>query len=98
MWYVIIILLLYFVPAITAYENKKKNKQSVLVINLFLGWSIIGWIVALAMAVGKDKETVIKKDVSVNTTTDELEKLVKLKDKGALTQEEFEKQKQKILS
>jgi len=39
---------LYFLPFIIA--RKKHNSGSVFVVNLFLGWTIIGWIVALAMA------------------------------------------------
>jgi len=53
---IIIGLLVYFVPTIVAYNAKpaKRNRASILVINLFLGWSIIGWVIALAMAVGKE--------------------------------------------
>lgn len=50
----IIILVIYFIPAITGYMAKKKNKQAILVLNLLLGWSIIGWIIALVWATTKD--------------------------------------------
>jgi len=56
MFYAILIIFIYFIPAINAYSNKKNNKSSVLVINIFLGWTLIGWVVALAMSMGKDKE------------------------------------------
>jgi hypothetical protein len=42
--------ILYFVPTIVAATRKVRNLGSVIVINLFLGWTFIGWIVALAMA------------------------------------------------
>jgi hypothetical protein len=42
---------IYFIPTIVAYGRKVANAGSVLVVNLFLGWTFIGWIVALAMAV-----------------------------------------------
>jgi len=42
---------LYFVPSIVAVLRHVPNTASVFVINLFLGWSFIGWVVALAMAV-----------------------------------------------
>lgn len=42
---------LYFVPTIVAFSREVVNAGSVLVINLFLGWTLIGWVVALAMAV-----------------------------------------------
>jgi hypothetical protein len=46
----LILLGFYFLPTIVAVIRKVPNMGSVIVINLFLGWSIIGWIVALAMA------------------------------------------------
>jgi len=46
----ILVLALYFVPTIVAVFRKVTNQGSVAVINIFLGWTFIGWIVALAMA------------------------------------------------
>jgi hypothetical protein len=40
----------YFVPTIIALIRKVPNTGSVVAINLLLGWSLIGWAVALAMA------------------------------------------------
>ena len=45
---------LYFIPSIVAKRNK--NFISVLVINIFLGWTFIGWVVALAVATSEKKE------------------------------------------
>jgi hypothetical protein len=42
---------LYFIPLIVAMVRHVPNVGSVAVINIFLGWTIIGWVVALAMAV-----------------------------------------------
>jgi hypothetical protein len=41
---------LYFVPLVIALMRKVPHLGSVIVINVFLGWTIIGWVVALAMA------------------------------------------------
>ena len=41
----------YWVPTIVAVVRKVPSKGSIIVINFFLGWTIIGWVVALAMAV-----------------------------------------------
>lgn len=51
-----IVLLIYFAPAVTAYQRKTENKIQVLVINTFLGWTFIGWVVALSMAYSKKIE------------------------------------------
>lgn len=40
----------YWAPSITAGIRRVPNTGSVIVVNLFLGWTIIGWIIALAMA------------------------------------------------
>lgn len=45
---------LYFLPAIVASHNHKKNQISILVLNLLLGWTVLGWIGALVWAVSKD--------------------------------------------
>lgn len=49
--------LLYFVPTIIAIARSMRNKGSTIVVNVFLGWTIIGWVVALAMACGKKDST-----------------------------------------
>lgn len=43
---------LYFLPWIVAANRRLPNVGSVAVINILLGWSVIGWVVALAMACG----------------------------------------------
>lgn len=45
-------LALYGLPTIVALYRGMTNTGSVFVVNLFLGWTVIGWIVALAMAAG----------------------------------------------
>lgn len=50
----LVILFFYFVPYLDALSRHKRNSASVLVINAFLGWTVIGWVVALAMAVSPD--------------------------------------------
>ena len=46
----LIILFLYFVPMIVGLIRGVPNIGSIIVINVFLGWTFIGWVVALAMA------------------------------------------------
>ena len=42
----------YFIP--TAMGAKKKNGGAIFMLNLFLGWTLIGWVVALVWASTKD--------------------------------------------
>lgn len=46
----LILVPLYFLPTIVAYRRDVPSFGSVLVIDLFLGWTFIGWVVAFAMA------------------------------------------------
>jgi hypothetical protein len=41
----------YLLPSLIA--KRKPNASSIFVINLLLGWTLIGWVVAMAMAVTK---------------------------------------------
>ena len=43
-------LIIYFAPSIVGGGRHVPNVGSIFVINLFLGWTLIGWVVALAMA------------------------------------------------
>ena len=47
-------LLLYFVPIAVAQYRKASNTTTVVLINIFLGWTIIGWIIALILAFAGD--------------------------------------------
>ena len=45
---------MYFLPTIIAFARSKRDTGAILLLNFFLGWSVIGWIVALVWAVKTD--------------------------------------------
>jgi hypothetical protein len=47
-------LFFYFIPTLLANNNKKQNIAAIGMLNLFLGWTVIGWVLALVWAVSKD--------------------------------------------
>jgi hypothetical protein len=49
------ILFLYFIPSLIAFYRHKKNRRLILILNLFLGVTIVGWIVSLIWANSDDK-------------------------------------------
>jgi hypothetical protein len=49
-------ILIYFVPTIAAMSSKSSSFQAIFILNLFFGWSGIGWLVALAWAVSPPKK------------------------------------------
>lgn len=54
--FAIALLVLYFLPTLLAALRRSKRGWGVMVINVFLGWTFIGWVVALAWAVSSDRQ------------------------------------------
>lgn len=48
--------LLYLLPSIIILIRKAENKKSVILINIFFGWTFIGWLYALVKAFNKESE------------------------------------------
>jgi len=51
---------MYFLPSILALARNKRDTLAIFLLNLFLGWSVIGWIVALVWAVKQDVPAVAR--------------------------------------
>lgn len=49
----------YFIPTIVAIGRKHASAGGIIVLNVLLGWSVIGWIVALAWAFSSPKTTTV---------------------------------------
>jgi hypothetical protein len=48
---VVVALPLYFLPVIIAYLRPAPDRASVVVVSILLGWTYVGWVIALALAV-----------------------------------------------
>jgi len=53
--YVLMAIGLYFLPTIIAFHKKKVNRTAIMILNIFLGWTFIAWVIALMMSVSADK-------------------------------------------
>lgn len=51
-WILTILTALYFLPWAIAATRGKSNSGAIGLLNFLLGWTIIGWIIALVMACG----------------------------------------------
>lgn len=49
-------LFFYFLPTVIANSKKKRNYNAILVLNLLLGWTFLGWVIALVWALTNDPE------------------------------------------
>jgi ABC-type sugar transport system permease subunit len=45
----------YFLPFAIAFNKKRANTGAIFALNLFLGWSLIGWVVALVWALKEEQ-------------------------------------------
>ena len=44
----------YFLPSIVAFARSKRDAASIFVLNLLLGWTAIGWVIALVWSLRAD--------------------------------------------
>lgn len=52
MHFVIVGILLYFLPSIIAHN--KRDFAAIFIVNLLFGWTVVGWIIALVWACAAD--------------------------------------------
>jgi len=92
-----IAVIIYFLPGILA--RKKSNATAIALLNLFLGWTLIGWVILLVWAVSPDKSPIVYyNNKNESSKAEELAKFKKLLDDHVITQAEFEVQKNRILN
>ncbi len=92
-------IVLYFLPAIIAYKKDHANKGIILLLDFLLGWTFLGWAGCLVWAfidTDGSKTSNAFRNVGGNKYED-LERLMKLKENGTITQAEFEVEKAKLL-
>ena len=51
---------LYFLPTIIGFARSKRDAGAILLLNFFLGWTAIGWVIALVWALKQDVPVVIR--------------------------------------
>ena len=81
-------LVIYFLPTIVAIIRKNNSTLAIFILNLLLGWSFIAWVIALVWAFSKNTSSLEAK----------LKNLYILKEKGLITDEEFERKKEELLN
>lgn len=61
----ILVPLIYFAPTFVANNYKHKNVPALLALNVFLGWTGVGWVIALVWALIKEQHEIQSEDKSV---------------------------------
>lgn len=52
----LVIFAIYFLPCIVATLRKHRQQLAIFVLNLLLGWTLVGWVVAMVWACTADVE------------------------------------------
>lgn len=95
--------IIYFIPTMVASANERRNIGAIFALNLFLGWTLVGWVLALVWSLCKDEE-IGKKSIDANEEkineediATQIEKLASLKEKNIISYEEFKAKKKELL-
>lgn len=91
---------LYFLP--TWIGGSKPNGTSIFLLNLLLGWTFVGWVVALVWATSRDTPAVRAplpmRPAPDKSVAKELDILRQLKEDGHLTPEEYAQAKARTIA
>ena len=64
---------IYVLPSIVAFNRTHQNRVAILWLNILLGWSLVGWVIALVWALTANTETKKTYKSSANEPEDGLE-------------------------
>lgn len=85
--------ILYVIPMCIALKRKHPQRFPIGCLNIFLGWTFLGWVICLVWSLSNTKSEV---QISSNKYED-LARLQELKNNGTITETEFEVEKTKLL-
>ena len=94
-----VVVAFYLIPTIIVVKRHHLQKIPIILINILLGWSLIGWVVALVWACMQSKPRVVHIN-NESTSTDlvgKLQLLEKLRSNGLITDEEYKSKKSELL-
>lgn len=46
---------IYLIPSVVAFSKGHRNAMAILMLNVLLGWTFLGWVAALVWAMTRDK-------------------------------------------
>ena len=46
----------YFLPACIGFNEKQEGRLAIFLVNLLLGWTVIGWIISFVWSISEPKE------------------------------------------
>lgn len=100
---IVVLGLVYMAPSFIAVSRKSLSGRTVFCLNVFLSWTVLMWIVTLVIAISSKSEADLVNEQNLidkhsSNSSDKLLKLAELKEKGILSEEEFNEQKKALLN
>jgi len=97
--FLLLLAAIYFLPSIVAVYKEHSSAGAVAALNLFLGWSLLGWIIAIVWALSDPTKTIAKKMDTMHRLERGaiLRELALLRDQGVLSDEEFTERKREVM-
>jgi hypothetical protein len=97
---------MYMLPTYEAWSREHPNLVPIALVNVFLGWTLVGWVAAIVWALKRSESQqqlpvapiVQSASPGAISVADELQKLATLREKGLLSDDEFATQKSLLLS
>lgn len=89
---------LYFLPYLIANKHQHIQKRAIYILNIFAGWTILAWFIALIWANTTPKPNMVINQEKPQSNADELRKYKELLDQNIITSEEFEIKKKQLLN
>ncbi|MCF7531098.1 superinfection immunity protein [Pseudomonas petrae] len=94
----LIFIIFYFAPTLNARSRKHPSYAAIFLVNLLLGWTMIGWLVAIMWSASDFKFSGRAfSGITPHMKYSQLESLASMKERGFITDEEFEMEKKKLL-
>ena len=91
----ILSLVIYCLPLMIAFHRRHEKYTAIFLLNLFLGWTMVVWVVCLIWALFGSPSR--RGNSSSYSKYEDLERLSRLKSSGDLTEAEYQMEKSKLL-
>lgn len=49
-------IVIYFLPGLFAVLSEREDKSSIIIVNILLGWTVVGWIIAFLLCFQEDEQ------------------------------------------
>jgi hypothetical protein len=99
---IVVLIVVYFVPAVIAGMRNHQNGGAIFALNLLLGWTLIGWVAALVWSLTASAAPVAVGAAGpppiLSATTETIERLQALRASATISEAEFQELKARAMA